>query len=245
VPISTAARDRLAFALDYPTLEQARRGAALVGRAAGVLKVGLELYVREGPAAVAMCRERDAAVFLDLKLHDIPETVSGAVGAACGLGVKYLTLHAAGGRRMLEAARERAERENTGITLLAVTVLTSLDTADLAEVGVDDPAATQVERLADLALQSGAHGLVCSALEVGGLRSRLSQQAVLVTPGIRPCGNSAGDQKRVAAPGAAIRAGADLLVVGRPIRDSADPYRAACAILEEIEAAKRDEPQRL
>lgn len=235
------ARSRLAFPLDYPTLEQARRGAELVCGSVGVLKVGLELFVSEGPKSVALGRELGCEVFLDLKLHDIPETVERAVASAAALGVRFLTVHASGGPRMLEAAARRTERENTGLVLLAVTVLTSLDSADLTATGVAGGAAEQALRLARLAQQSGVNGWVCSVAEVSRLRSELGPSAVLVTPGIRPSGAGGGDdQKRVGSPTEAIRAGSSLLVVGRPIRDAADPAAAALAVLREIAEASGD-----
>ncbi len=228
------ARDRLAFALDYPSLDAARRGAERVQGLPGVLKVGLELFVREGAAAVSLGNDLGSEVFLDLKLHDIPETVERAVASACGLGVRYLTLHAGGGGRMLEAAASRAARENTGLVLLAVTVLTSLDAADLAAVGVSASPSDHALRLSRLAAASGIPGRVCSVNEVAALRAELGAEAVLVTPGIRPAGSAVGDQKRIGTPSAAILSGASLLVVGRPIRDAADPRAAALGVLREI-----------
>jgi orotidine-5'-phosphate decarboxylase len=231
------ARDRLAFALDFPSLADARQGAARVADAVGVLKVGLELFVSEGPSAIELGRQLGCQVFLDLKLHDIPETVERAVASAAAHGVRYLTLHAAGGPKMLSAAARRAERENTGLTLLAITVLTSLDGADLLATGVASSPAEHALRLARLAKDSGIPGMVCSALEVGALRDALGPDAVLVTPGIRPQASGGDDQKRTGTPTGAIRAGASLLVVGRPIRDAADPGAAALAISDEIQRA--------
>lgn len=230
-----SARDRLAFALDYPSLDAARKGAAQVAESAGVLKVGLELFVREGPAAVKLGHELGCDVFLDLKLHDIPETVGRAVASAASLGVRYLTLHAAGGPRMLEVAAATAKGHD--LTLLAVTVLTSLDAADLQAVGVTSPPEAQALRLARVAVDAGVSGLVCSPAEVGLLRRELGRDVVLVTPGIRPAGPGDDDQKRVATPVKAIRDGASLLVVGRPIRDAAEPAAAARAIVEQIAGA--------
>jgi len=234
-------RHRLAFPLDYPTLADARRGAELVSASVGVLKVGLELFVREGPAAAKLGAGLDAAVFLDLKLHDIPETVERAVASATALGVRYLTVHAAGGPKMLERAVARAERERTGLELLAVTVLTSLDEADLAAVGCPDGPGVQALRLARLAVSVGVPGLVCSPAEVGTLRRELGPEVTLVTPGIRPGdqAKAADDQKRVGTPESAIRAGSSVLVVGRPIRDAADPALAARRVLDEIQQAER------
>jgi orotidine-5'-phosphate decarboxylase len=230
------ARSRLVFALDYPTLAEARAGAELVLDSAGVLKVGLELFAREGPAAARCAAELGCDVFLDLKLHDIPETVARAVQSAVELGVRFLTLHASGGPRMLEYAARQAE--GSALTLLAVTVLTSLDAADLAELGVAEPPATHALRLARLARSSGIGGIVCSPAEVGAMRKELGPSAVLVTPGIRPSGSSGlDDQKRTGTPEAAIRSGASLVVVGRPIRDAADPAAVARAIADEIAQA--------
>jgi orotidine-5'-phosphate decarboxylase len=227
-------RDRLAFALDYPTLAEAEVGAARVAEVVGVLKVGLELFVAEGPAAVKLGRKLGSQVFLDLKLHDIPETVERAVATAGQLGASLLTLHAAGGPRMLEAAATRAEREGAGLKLLAVTVLTSLDAADLQATGVTATPAEHVLTLGKLARACGIHGLVCSTAEVGALRLALGPDAILVTPGIRPAGTAVGDQKRVGTPASALRDGSSLLVVGRPIRDAADPLAAARSILSEM-----------
>ena len=203
--------------------------------------MGLELFVAEGPAAVTLGRKLGNQVFLDLKLHDIPETVERAVASAAAVGARYLTIHGSGGPRMLEAAARRAERENTGLVLLAVTVLTSLDESDLAATGVSGSTAEQALRLARLAQKSGVNGLVCSVAEVARLRAELGPSAVLVTPGIRPAGAARGDdQKRVGTPADAIRSGSSLLVVGRPIRDAADPAAAARAVLSVIAEASGD-----
>jgi orotidine-5'-phosphate decarboxylase len=240
-----APRHRLAYPLDYPTLDEARHGAGLVAASVGVLKVGLELFVREGPLAVRLGVDLNVAVFLDLKLHDIPETVERAVASATELGVRYLTVHAAGGPRMLERAVARAERERTGLEILAVTVLTSLDQADLAAIGCPDGPGPQALRLARLAVSVGVPGLVCSSAEVGALRKELGPKVTLVTPGIRPAGdNKQDDQKRVGTPSSAIRDGSSLLVVGRPIRDAQDPALAAKRILDEIAEAERAQAAR-
>ena len=231
-----SASRRLAFALDYPTLDEARRGAERVRDSAGVLKVGLELFVREGPRAVALGAELGCDVFLDLKLHDIPETVERAVASAVAHGVTYLTVHAAGGPRMLERAARAAEQ--SPLKLLAVTVLTSLDASDLQAIGVAGDPAGQALRLAKLAVGVGIPGLVCSVNEVRNLRQALGSRVVLVTPGIRLADSGADDQKRTGTPGAAIRDGSSLLVVGRPIRDAADPAAAARVIAQEIRKAE-------
>jgi orotidine-5'-phosphate decarboxylase len=229
--------NRLALALDVPTLGEARRLAGLVAPTAGVLKVGLELFVHEGPAAARLGAEVGRDVFLDLKLHDIPETVERAVAGAAALGVRYLTVHAAGGAAMLSRAVEVASRAAAPLTVLAVTVLTSLDAADLAAQGIPGAAGGHALRMARLAWDVGVRGFVCSAAEVRALREALGPEAFLVTPGIRPAAADVGDQKRVATPARAIGDGADLLVVGRPIRDAADPLAAARAIVAEIERA--------
>lgn len=236
--VRRSARQRLAFALDYPTLAEARRGAERVRDAVGVLKVGLELFVREGPAAARMVRELGQELFLDLKLCDIPQTVERAVGSAAQLGARYLTVHATGGANMLERAQTRAQREATGLTLLAVTVLTSLDAGDLSALGVEATPLEHALRLGRLAQASGIGGLVCSSAEVAALRRALGPTLVLATPGIRPGPAAADDQKRTGSPARAISDGASLLVVGRPIRDAPDPLKAAQAILDEIAQAE-------
>lgn len=231
-------RERLAFPLDYPDLAAARRGAELVAESAGVLKVGLELFVKEGPAAVRLGAELGADIFLDLKLHDIPATVESAVASAAALGVRYLTIHAGGGAAMVEAAVRRAESASN-LTILAVTVLTSLDDADLSAMGVAEGASGHALRLARVAYAAGARGFVCSAAEARAMRAAFGDDVVLVTPGIRPGGAAAGDQKRVGTPAQAIAEGSSVLVVGRPIREAADPRAAARQILAEIAEAAR------
>lgn len=233
----TVARDRLAFALDYPDLGTAASGARMVAANVGVLKVGLELFVKEGPRAVLMARQLGCKVFLDLKLHDIEKTVERAVATASSLGADYLTIHTSGGPGMMEAAARRAQTENTGLCILGVTVLTSLSDQDLAAVGVMNNTGAQVIQLAQLARQCGLGGLVCSAHEVRDVRAEVGPEMILVTPGVRPSGADHGDQKRVGTPADAIRNGSSMLVVGRPIRDAADPRAASQLILNQIEAA--------
>lgn len=230
-------KNRIAFALDYPSLTEAREGARLVKDEVGVLKVGLELFTKEGPAAVELGRELGLDVFVDLKLHDIPATVERAVASVSTLGAKYLTVHAAGGREMLSRAVARAKQDGGDLMILAVTWLTSLDAGDLAAQAIPGTPSEHVLRLAKLAWDAGVRGFVCSAAEVAMLRKELGPAAFLVTPGIRPAGASAGDQKRVATPASAIRDGASLLVVGRPIRDADDPAAAARAIVGEVRAS--------
>jgi orotidine-5'-phosphate decarboxylase len=231
------ARSRLAFALDYPSVAEAAAGAERLAGHVGCLKVGLELFVRGGPDVVRLALATGARVFLDLKLHDIAETVERAVASAATLGATYLTVHASGGPAMLERAARRAETEGTGLRILAVTVLTSLDQSDLKKIGISADATEQVLRLAKLARDSGVHGLVCSAQEVGRVREVVGPGLTLCTPGIRPSGADPGDQKRVATPRAAIVDGADLLVVGRPIRDAQDPSAMAESLVREIAGA--------
>lgn len=231
------ARSRVVFALDYPTLDEARAGASRVAPAVGVLKVGLELFVREGPRAVELGAELGLPVFLDLKLLDIPQTVEGAVASAGALGARYLTVHASGGGAMLERAARAAARAKEPLTVLAVTALTSLDAEDLKAMGVEEEPREYVLRLARLAWGAGIRGFVASPAEVAAMRHELGAEALLVTPGVRPLGADVMDQKRVATPARAISDGADLLVVGRPIRDAGDPLEAARAIGREIEEA--------
>src|SRR5260221_5486130 len=229
-------QSRIVFPLDYPSLAEARAGAAKVRGTVGVLKVGLELFVKEGPAALAIAKEHGADLFADLKLHDIPETVERAIASLTPAGARFVTVHAAGGHAMLSRAVECAKRE-TGVrlTVLAVTVLTSLDESDLAAQGVVGSAQDHVLRLARLAWAAGVRGFVCSPAEVRSLRSALGPDAVLVTPRVRPAGSAAGDQKRIATPAQAIADGADFIVVGRPIRDAPDPAAAARAIAAEVQ----------
>lgn len=226
---------QLAVALDVPNLADARSLAERVAAHAGMLKIGIELFVAEGPSVVSMARAL-RPVFLDLKLHDIPETVDRAVGRAAALGVKLLTIHAAGGPAMVERAAQRARREG-GIDVVAVTVLTSLSDEDLAQAGVAGGARTQALRLARLAWAAGVRHFVCSPHEASDLRGALGKDAILVTPGIRAAASD-DDQKRTATAAEAVRAGANVLVVGRPIRDAKDPAEAARLFAAEIESAR-------
>lgn len=227
-----APEGRLIAALDTPRLDQALSLADRMGGAPAVLKMGLELFCAEGPAALRALTAR-APVFLDMKLHDIPNTVAGAVRALCSCGPAMVTLHAGGGPAMIAAAREAAETAGGGDRpiLLAVTVLTSMDAATLHEVGVAGGPAQQVLRLARMALAAGADGLVCSAREVALIRDALGEDPILVVPGIRPAGSDHGDQARVATPEEAVADGADWIVVGRPITAAPDPGAAARAIV--------------
>lgn len=227
---------RIALAVDTTTTAEAQPLVERLAPHVGVLKVGLELFCREGPSTVTWARRFGLDVFLDLKLHDIPETVDRAVAAVCATGARYVTLHAQGGAKMVERAVRRAEAEGGRTLPLFVTVLTSLGEDDLLAQGVTGSPEAQVVRLAGLAWSAGARGFVTSAREVGALRGTLGRDAFLVTPGIRPAGSGTDDQKRTATPRAAIAEGADLLVVGRPLRDAADPVATARAIADDITA---------
>ena len=228
---------RLVLALDLPTPDQARDLAHRVRDVVGMFKIGLELFVESGPHAVAVVAEAGRPVFLDLKLHDIPETVDRAVGRAAALGVRMLTVHASGGPAMLRRAAARAEKEGTGLQIVAVTVLTSLDWGDLAAIGMEGGVAGSVERLARMAWAEGVRAFVCSPHEASTLRAALGPEATLVTPGVRASGG-ADDQKRTMTAREAVTAGASWIVVGRPIRDAADPLAAARAIAAEVEQAR-------
>lgn len=222
-------------ALDTTDLATAQRWAAQLGQQVGLLKLGLAFYLAHGQAGLRAVTDRP--VFLDLKLHDIPNTVAGGVRAVLPLRAAMLTLHAGGGAAMIAAAREAAEAAGAARPkLLAVTVLTSLSAAALAETGVADTPAAQVLRLARLALKAGADGLVCSPQEVALLRAEIGPEPLLVVPGIRPAGSAAGDQARTMSPREAVAAGADWLVIGRPITEAADPAAAAAAILADLRA---------
>jgi orotidine-5'-phosphate decarboxylase len=223
--------ERIIVAMDVPSTKAALALADQLREGVGIYKIGLELFVAEGPAIVRAFTERELPVFLDLKLHDIPNTVAAAVHSAAGLGVRFLTVHTSGGPAMLRAAADAAS--GTGITLLGVTVLTSMDDQELAQVGCPRTAGEQVLRLAEVAKDSGLRGLVCSPLELRSIRERWGNDFTLVTPGVRPAGASVGDQKRFMTPRAAIEAGADYLVVGRPITADPDPAEAARRIAEE------------
>jgi len=231
------ARQRLIVALDFPTAEAALSLADRLGEHCQWFKVGLELYVAVGPAIVEKLVGRGHSVFLDLKLHDIPNTVASAVRATASLGVGMLTVHASGGPAMLTAAREAASQLAAPPELLAVTVLTSMDQEQLRATGASGTPQEQVARLAKMGIDAGYRGFVCSPLEVAALRALTGPAGVLVTPGIRPSSAELGDQMRVATPTQALSEGASYLVVGRPITQAADPSLAAEAILLEIAEA--------
>ncbi len=217
----------VAVALDAPDLETAARWAAMVTPHVSTVKVGLELYLRYGPEVVATVRGASRlAVFLDLKLHDIPATVAAAARAVARLRPDVLTVHAVGGADVVRAAVEAAP----GTMVAAVTVLTSLGDDDLGQIGMVGPVPDAARRLAALAVAAGAQGLVCSPREVSAVRAEVGDDVTLITPGVRPVGSEVNDQARVATPEEALLAGADLLVIGRPITRAPDPGAAAAAI---------------
>jgi orotidine-5'-phosphate decarboxylase len=230
-------RERLIVALDVPDAASAAR---LVDRLEGTctwFKVGLELFVAAGPAVLEPLLKQGHSIFLDLKFHDIPNTVAGAVRSAAGLGAKMMTVHAGGGPAMLEAARGALEGIVNPPELLAVTMLTSMDAGQTRAIGLEQSPAEQVELLGRIGLAAGMRGFVCSPQEVAALRALTGPGGILVVPGIRPAGAAAGDQKRIATPADTLRAGASYLVVGRPITQATDPAAAARAIMAEMATA--------
>jgi orotidine-5'-phosphate decarboxylase len=235
-------KDRLIVALDVPDARQALDLVDTLGDTCQWFKVGMELYYATGNALIQDLRNRGFDVFLDLKLHDIPNTVAGAVRSATAAGASLLTLHATGGAAMMTAAAQAATAPGSP-RLLAVTVLTSMDANELAGIGITDTPAVEALRLAKLAQSCGISGMVCSAEEVAELRAKLGPETLLVIPGIRPKGSDADDQKRIATPTEAIRQGASMLVVGRPITRADNPAATARAILDEIAAGASDASQ--
>jgi orotidine-5'-phosphate decarboxylase len=228
-----SAQDRLAVALDVPNAQQALDLVARLDGTCRWFKVGMELYYTAGNAFVETLRKQGFQVFLDLKLHDIPNTVAGAVRSVTTAGASLLTIHASGGPAMMAAAAEAACALGSP-RLLAVTVLTSMDASELSDIGVASTPADQVLRLALLAQSAGIHGMVCSPEEVAILRAETHPDTMLVIPGIRPVGSDIGDQKRISTPAETIARGASMLVVGRPISRAVNPAAAAQAILDEI-----------
>lgn len=234
--------ERLIFALDVDELAQAQRWVRELRNHVGVFKVGKQLFTRCGPEVVTMIRDEGGEVFLDLKYHDIPNTVAMAGIEACRLGVKIFNVHALGGKEMMRETARKAQESchAAGIPaplLLAVTILTSSTDATLREIGIERPVAEMVPRLARLAKEAGCGGVVASPLEVGLIRAACGPEFKIVTPGVRPAFASSDDQKRIMTPAEAISAGADYLVIGRPISAAAEPLRAAQLILDEISAA--------
>ena len=231
------ARDQLIVALDVSSAAHARKIVSSLGDSVSFYKVGLQLYTSEGPSIVRDLIGAGRRVFLDLKYHDIPNTVGAAVREAGALGVSLLTVHGTGGSKMLRAATEAARESNPAMKVVAVTVLTSMEEEDLNEVGVPGNLEQQVAQIADLSLKAGCDGVVSSAREVKLLRAQLGNQFLVVTPGVRPAGAARGDQARVVTPAEAIASGSTHLVVGRPITGAPNPLEEAEKIIREIEHA--------
>ncbi len=232
---------KIIIALDVKNRDEARKVLESLPEAR-IFKVGLELFTAEGPAMIELVKSYGKEVFLDLKLHDIPNTVAGAVRSAVRHGISMLTLHTSGGREMMskavESARETAEKEGKSVPLLlGVTVLTSLSDSDLEEIGYRLDSKNQVLRLARLAVDSGLQAIVCSPQEIELLRSELGSEIKLITPGIRPAWAEAQDQKRIMTPAEAISKGADFLVIGRPITRAPVPREAFSRVVEELKAS--------
>jgi orotidine-5'-phosphate decarboxylase len=227
---------RIIVALDYPDAASALQLVASLTPALCRLKVGKELFTRAGPPLVEELAGRGFDVFLDLKFHDIPNTVASACHAAADMGVWMVNVHALGGERMLLAAREGVERATHTPLLIAVTILTSMDASDLAAVGMSGSPADNVLRLATLVQQSGLDGVVCSSRETGVLRNALGPDFRLITPGIRPLGSQADDQRRIMTPADALRAGSNYLVIGRPVTRADDPVSVLRTINSELSA---------
>lgn len=228
------------MALDVSSSAEAEKIVSEIGESVQTYKVGMQLYTAEGPQFVRHLVASGKRVFLDLKYHDIPNTVAAAVREAAQLGVAMLTVHASGGTKMLRAAAEAARASNLNLQVLAVTVLTSMDGQELNEIGVPGQLADQVVHLASMALRAGCGGVVSSAQEVRNLRTKLGGGFLVVAPGVRPAGTAHGDQARVVTPAEAIAAGATHIVVGRPITASGDLARAAEKILHEMEAVTEE-----
>jgi orotidine-5'-phosphate decarboxylase len=228
---------KIIVALDFPAEERALTLLRQLDPGRCRVKVGKEMFTRLGPGFVARVGGLGYQVFLDLKFHDIPNTVAAACDAAADLGVWMVNLHASGGRRMMEAARERLAARREAPLLIAVTVLTSLDAQDLESIGCPGSPEARVLELASLAREAGLDGVVCSPREAAGVRAALGDGFRLVTPGVRPPGGERGDQKRVMTPGEAVADGADYLVIGRPITAAPDPLAALAGIEGDIAAA--------
>ena len=228
---------KLILALDLPDRESALEMLNGLKGSLEWVKIGLQMYLRYGASFVREVADMGFKIFLDLKLYDIPNTVSSAVASLADLPISMLTIHTHGGREMMEAAVKKAKETNPDLLVLGVTVLTSFNAEGLAETGVSKAPALQVEHLAELAVASGMKGLVCSPLELEMLRANLPEDIVLITPGIRPAGSSADEQKRIMTPLLAAQAGSSYIVVGRPILKAENPAEAAKAIIKEISQA--------
>jgi len=231
-------RERLIVALDVSSSAEAQKIVSSLGNSVEIYKVGMQLYIAEGPQVVRDLISSGKKVFLDLKYHDIPNTVAAAIREAGQLGVTMLTVHASGGTKMLRAAVDAARISNSAQQILAVTVLTSMNSNDLNEVGVPGQLPDHVLRLAAMALEAGCDGIVSSAHEVRNLCARLGHNFLAVTPGVRPAGAAHGDQARVVTPGEAIAAGATHIVVGRPITAAPNPAAVVESVLREMENAE-------
>lgn len=229
---------RVIVALDYPDAALALEFVSRVSPADCRLKIGKELFTRAGPQLVETLVKRGFDIFLDLKFHDIPATVGKACAAAADLGVWMMNVHALGGTRMLESARTAVDAAGSKAKLIAVTILTSMDESDLQSIGLAGSPGENVERLAGLASETGLDGVVCSAQEATRLRALLGENFLLVTPGVRPVGSSADDQRRVMTPADAVRSGASYLVIGRPVTQSEDPAHTLLTINSELGALK-------
>ncbi|MEH6451126.1 MAG: orotidine-5'-phosphate decarboxylase [Oleispira sp.] len=224
----------IVVALDYPTAQQAIELAKQLDPSKCRVKVGKELFTASGPAVLEQLHKMDFDVFLDLKFHDIPNTCAGAVAAAAELGVWMVNVHASGGERMMNAAAEAIANKNNKPLLIAVTVLTSMEQADLAGIGLDVTPQQQVERLAQLSKQSGMDGVVSSAQEIKIIKNLCGNDFLTVTPGIRPVGSAAGDQRRIMTPLQAVNAGGDYMVIGRPITQTENPQQACIDIVDSL-----------
>src|SRR5882757_510565 len=237
--LGSSPKDRLIIALDVSSAAEAQKLVLQIGDAAVFYKVGFQLFTVAGPDFVRELANSGKKIFLDLKVHEIPNTAAAAVKSAASLNVQMVTVHASGGSKMLRAAVEAATsagqtQGQTAPVILAVTVLTSLANEDLPEIGLNVTAREQVVRLAQVAHSAGCGGVVASPEEIGAIRNAVGQEMLIVTPGIRPAGSEKGDQSRIATPAEAIRSGATHLVVGRPITTAADPADAARSIVSEI-----------
>jgi len=235
VKLPSRAQDKIIIALDVPDTDGALRlidSIADHGEPPALCKIGLELFTAEGPSVVKAVKARGCEVFLDLKFHDIPNTVAHAIRSAAGLGVAMTTIHAVGGLVMMEAAAKAAEKME--LLILAVTVLTSMDSDQLSSTGINVEPKEQVLRLAGLAAKAGIGGIVCSPLEISAIRESFDEKLRIITPGVRPIWAAAGDQKRVMTPAEAVAAGSEWLVIGRPITASENPKEAYAKVVAEL-----------
>lgn len=230
--MSIPAKEKIIVAIDTPDALSALRLVESLGDTVGWVKIGLQLFTAEGPSIIRQMKDQGRKVFLDLKFHDIPNTAREAVHSAVALGVDMTTIHLAGGRSMIKEAVGAAE--HSSLIVLGVTVLTSMNETGLHEIGVPRTPAEQVEHLVALGTEVGLRGVVCSPWEISLLRARFGNSLTIVTPGVRPAGSATGDQSRIMTPGDALQAGADHLVIGRPITAAASPREAAQKILDEI-----------